>query len=208
MGGIGKTELALQYAWKHWNLGTYPAGVCWLQAGDEFELQERLGQGIVQFARSKLDLKPKGKTTLERVEWCWSHWSAGETLLIFDDVQSLADIEPFLQVLEPRFKILLTTRLKLGTSIQQIDLSEFSEEQALELLRTIVKDGRVDQQLEDAKQLCQWLGYLPLALELIANYLAQEPYTNLNEMLGKLQREGLEDKALEIGERENQTQFA
>jgi hypothetical protein len=96
----------------------------------------------------------------------------------------------------------------LGTSIQQIDLSEFSEEQALELLRTIVKDGRVDQQLEDAKQLCQWLGYLPLALELIANYLAQEPYTNLNEMLGKLQREGLEDKALEIGERENQTQFA
>jgi hypothetical protein len=32
MGGLGKTELALQYAWQHYEQGTYPAGICWLGA--------------------------------------------------------------------------------------------------------------------------------------------------------------------------------
>ncbi|HEY9829589.1 MAG TPA: hypothetical protein V6D26_03360 [Stenomitos sp.] len=35
MGGVGKTELATQYALLHWLLLTYPGGICWLRARDE-----------------------------------------------------------------------------------------------------------------------------------------------------------------------------
>ena len=35
MGGIGKTELALQYALKHLQLEDYPGGVCWLRASED-----------------------------------------------------------------------------------------------------------------------------------------------------------------------------
>lgn len=51
MGGVGKTELALQYAIQHRD--TYNAGLCWLLAktGD-------VGIQVVQFARTQLDLNP------------------------------------------------------------------------------------------------------------------------------------------------------
>lgn len=37
MGGVGKTELALQYALNH--LTTYPGGICWLLASQNVGLQ-------------------------------------------------------------------------------------------------------------------------------------------------------------------------
>jgi len=80
MGGVGKTELALQYARKY--QVTYPAGICWLSArGVDF------GTQIVQFGRSLLDLNPPEDVELiEQVKFCWRHWQAGEVLLVFDDV--------------------------------------------------------------------------------------------------------------------------
>ncbi|MCL1474880.1 hypothetical protein [Argonema antarcticum] len=44
MGGVGKTELALQYALKY--QPTYPAGICWLSARGV-----DVGTQIVQFGR-------------------------------------------------------------------------------------------------------------------------------------------------------------
>ena len=52
MGGIGKTELALQYARKHCREGSYPGGLCWLQA------REDVGTQIISFVRSCLELIP------------------------------------------------------------------------------------------------------------------------------------------------------
>ncbi|WP_333272215.1 hypothetical protein [Microcoleus sp. herbarium19] len=43
MGGVGKTELALQYAHLHWQQQTYPGGICWLMAG-ELDLGLRLSR--------------------------------------------------------------------------------------------------------------------------------------------------------------------
>jgi len=45
MSGVGKTELALQYAMYHWEQGTYPGGVCWLGV-----LGVDLGTQILPFA--------------------------------------------------------------------------------------------------------------------------------------------------------------
>jgi predicted ATPase len=48
MGGVGKTELALQYAIQHRE--TYNGGLCWLLAKIE-----DVGIQVVQFARTQLD---------------------------------------------------------------------------------------------------------------------------------------------------------
>jgi tetratricopeptide (TPR) repeat protein len=171
MGGIGKTELALQYALRHLAGKVYSGGVCWLRS------REEVGTQIVSFARSQLSLEPpEDLEVLEQVKWCWRNWQAGETLVVFDDVQEYTDVESFLPPAgEHRFKVVMTTRLlKMAKSVQNFEIEVLDEASALNLLRAIVSDGRIDQNLETAKQLCEWLGYLPLGLELVGEYLEND----------------------------------
>jgi tetratricopeptide (TPR) repeat protein len=191
MGGIGKTELALQYALKHWREEAYPGGLCWLRA------REEVGTQIISFARSCLDLTPPNDLELaEKVRWCWRRWRDGAVLLIFDDVQKYEDVESFLPPQESRFKILMTTRRYLSGSVHSYEIKVLSEPASLELLRSLVSDGRIDQDLAVAKELCKWLGYLPLGLELVGRYLARKKGTSIAKLWQRLQEQKLAAKAL------------
>jgi hypothetical protein len=192
MGGIGKTELALQYARHHLEQKTYPGGVCWLR-GRESEV----GTQIVNFARSRLGLKvPEGLDLEGQIGWCWQHWREGAVLLIWDDVTDYSKVKEYLPSAD-RFKLLITTRLQLGKSFQQLEIEVLEEAAALDLLRALTDAERIDRQLETAKQLCQWLGYLPLGLELVGRYLAQKPDLTLDEMLQRLEAKRLDARALQ-----------
>ncbi|MBD3559483.1 hypothetical protein H6S82_11505, partial [Planktothrix sp. FACHB-1355] len=82
MGGVGKTELAIQYALLHLLLLTYPGGICWLQARDE-----DVGIQIVRFAQAKLGVNPpEGWDLPSQVDFCWSRWHEGNVLVVLDDV--------------------------------------------------------------------------------------------------------------------------
>ncbi|MBW4690277.1 MAG: TIR domain-containing protein [Lyngbya sp. HA4199-MV5] len=187
MGGIGKTELALQYARQQCREGSYPAGLCWIRA------REDVGAQIISFVRSLLELIPPDDLELvEKVRWCWRRWREGAALLIFDDVQHYDDIAPFLPPQDSRFKVLLTTRSHFGSPVQDLQLDVLSEAKALELLRSLVKDDRVDHALARAKQLCEWLGYLPLGIELVGRYLARKPDTSLETLWQRLQDKRLD----------------
>ena len=191
MGGIGKTELALQYAYKHLDLQTYPGGVCWLRARQE------VGTQIVSFAQTHLGLAPsEDLELLDKVTVCWQQWRDGDVLVVFDDVQSYAEIQPFLPPGKSRFKVLLTTRLTLQSPVQKFEIKVLSEEKALELLRAIVTDGRIDQDLETAKQICHWLGYLPLGLELVGRYLVWDEDVTLPILWQRLQEKRTDAIAL------------
>ena len=197
MGGIGKTELALQYALEHLGLKTYAGGVCWVRA------REEVGTQIVSFARSQLSLEPpEDLKLLQKVQWCWRNWQAGEILTVFDDVQAYADVQPYLPpAAEPRFKVLMTTRLsRLATSVQNYEIQVLSEAAALKLLSAIAPDGRIDSQLADAKALCEWVGWLPLGLELVGRYLARKPDLSIAQLLQRLQEKRLDAKALKQAE--------
>ena len=76
------------------------------------------------------DLEP-----LEKVWWCWGRWRAGAALLIFDDVQQYDDIAPFLPPQDSRFKVLLTTRARFGSPVQDLPLDVLSDAKALVLSR-------------------------------------------------------------------------
>jgi len=116
---------------------------------------------------------------------------------VFDNVEAYADIEAFLPPNEPRFQVLLTTRRDLGSSVQKLPLPVLSEGAALELLKSLV-GTRINEQEENAKTLCQQLGYLPLALELVGRYLARPGKQNLSvaELQQRLQEKGLDEPAL------------
>ncbi|ELS44638.1 hypothetical protein C789_5566 [Microcystis aeruginosa FACHB-905 = DIANCHI905] len=47
-------------------------------------------------------------------------------------------------------------------------------------MRSYLADNRIDTQIEAAKLLCQDLGYLPLALELVARLLKRRQDWNIN----------------------------
>ncbi|MGG6264518.1 tetratricopeptide repeat protein [Leptolyngbya sp. AN03gr2] len=191
MGGIGKTELAAQYAVQHRDLGTYPGGICWLKG------REELGTQIVGFGRSRLHLSiPEEVELSEQVHLCWAQWRAEESLIVFDDVQEYVEIEPFLPPQRSHFKVLLTTRSRFGSPVQNHEIKVLSEAASLNLLRAIVSDERIDQDLETAKQVCEWLGYLPLGLELVGRYLARRKGTSIVKLWERLQAQKLAAKAL------------
>ena len=188
MGGVGKTELALQYALRHLKLQTYSGGICWVSA------RQDVGIELLTFARSGLDLQPPEDLELvDRVRWCWQRWD-GSVLLVLDDVQEYQAVQPYLPPPEPRFKVVLTSRSTFGSPVRNLELKVLTEWAALDLLRSLVTDGRIDGQLEQAKWICNWLGYLPLGLELVGRYLASPGKEDLS--LEKL-RQRLEDKRLD-----------
>jgi tetratricopeptide (TPR) repeat protein len=189
MGGVGKTELALQYAIKHRE--TYQGGICWLLA-----LQD-VGLNLVQFARTQLQLNPpEDFDLLAQVQYCWRNWREGEVLLVLDNVTDYKQVKPYLPPLSSRFKVLMTTRQRLGASVAQLSLDVLQPEAALELLRTLIGAERVDVEPRDATSLCEWLGYLPLGLELVGRYLARKEDLSLEEMLRRLKKKRLEERSL------------
>ncbi|WP_372726704.1 tetratricopeptide repeat protein [Nostoc sp. TCL26-01] len=191
MGGVGKTELALQYALEKYE--TYQGGICWLlpKTGD-------IGIQIVQFARTHLDLKPpEDFDIIAQVQYCWRRWREGDVLLVLDDVSDYEQVKPYLQSLSSRFKVLMTTRQNLGR-IPQLSLDVLQPEAARELLQSIIGKERIDNDVETlhATSLCAWLGYLPLGVELVGRYLARKQDLSLTEMLQRLENKRLDERSL------------
>jgi tetratricopeptide (TPR) repeat protein len=190
MGGIGKTELALQYALRYKQ--TYQGGICWLQARGV-----DVGTQIVQFGRSRLQLNPSEELDLPaQVGFCWTHWQPGEVLVIIDDVLDYKLIKAYLPPSDSRFKVLITSRLRLGKSVKQLEIEVLEESSAIALLASLTGSDRLQQELDKAKQLCKWLGYLPLALELVGRYLDRSPDLSIAEMQRRLEKKRLEERSL------------
>jgi tetratricopeptide (TPR) repeat protein len=197
MGGVGKTELAIQYSLLNLQLDTYPGGICWLRSREE-----DLGLQIINFARTDLDLNPPDDLELpDRVRWCWKRWREGNALIIFDDVKDYSDIKPYLPPQPSRFKVLITTRLKLDLP-SSLYLAVLTESDALELLRQLIGQEKVEQELEIAQELCQRLGYLPLALQLVGRYIKQRDIS-LDEELRRLEEKGLGHSSMGVPENDH-----
>ncbi|KAB8318276.1 tetratricopeptide repeat protein, partial [Tolypothrix campylonemoides VB511288] len=194
MGGVGKTELAIQYSLLHLQSHTYPGGICWLRAREQ-----DIGLQIIEFARINFDLQPPEDLELpERVRWCWQRWHQGNTLVVVDDVNNYSHIKPYLPPQPSQFKVLMTTRLKLDDR-GSLFLEVLQEEDALLLLTQLVGEEKVTQESIKAKELVQRLGYLPLALQLVGRYVKKRKIS-LAEMLRRLEEKGLGHPSLEIKE--------
>jgi len=196
MGGVGKTALADRYGQRHLKgLGDGAGGVCWIDVrnGD-------VGLQIVSFARSLLNLKPPEDFDLpNQLRYCWQNWPSGDVLIAFDDVTDYKqEVKPYLPPKSSGFKVLITSREQLGRGLAYLPLDELKADAALRLLEVLIEDGdRFQQELNVAEQICEWLGYLPLGLELVGCYLYNRRDLSLEAMLSLLEEKRLRHIAVQ-----------
>ncbi|MBG1265278.1 NB-ARC domain-containing protein [Nostoc sp. WHI] len=164
-GGVGKTELAIQYSERY--LGDYSGGCCWLNPQGTDLGTQLINFGMVHFSNFN---PPDQLDATGKVLYCWKNWQAGKVLLIFDDVKDWKQIQPYLPPKGSVFKVLITTRQNTGLIYPSLPLGELSPDAALELLAKLLGDEYVRQETETAKKLCELMGYIPIGLYQIAAY--------------------------------------
>ena len=191
MGGVGKTELAIQYAKQY--LKNYQGGVCWLSVqGIDVRIQ------IFRFFELKFNkILPDDWELADRLKYCWENWQQGEVLLVFDDITDYKkQVQPYLPPESRRFKILLTTRLEFDRTLPQLPLGVLKPLAAMKLLKSLVDRERLKSEPWVAREICKSLGYLPLALELVGRYLDTMPDLSLETLLKRLKKKRLEHEAI------------
>lgn len=183
MGGVGKTELALQYATRYQQ--EYVARY-WLSLREM-----ELNKAVVTMASPYLDL-PESMLSASldaQAAWCWQNWlpKSGKLLVILDDVPKAESIPDLAMPIDPRVRILVTTREReLNVGFESVPLKVLSEEKALELLRKIVGAAKIDRELVTVKEICITLGYLPLGIELIGEYLSKNRFLTFAKLQERL----------------------
>jgi tetratricopeptide (TPR) repeat protein len=194
MGGVGKTELAIQYAWHHLQrLGDGAGGVCWVDGRDG-----DIGIQLVNFARSLLNLNPPEDWDLvTQLKYCWRNWQKGDWLIVIDDLTNYRQqVKPYLPPESSQFKVLLTAREEFGRPVEHLPLDKLQPQAALDLLTSLVGVQRIQQESDIAEELCQWLDYLPLGLELVGRYLERDPDLSLKAMLSRLEKKRLRHRSV------------
>lgn len=164
MGGIGKTQMAAEYAHAHLTTECYPEGIFWLDArNNERLLADYTTIGQTFFG---LDDRQGRDRTAERV--CRELQQLRRpALIIFDNVTEETDLE--LLPLSRNLHLLFTTQRQiLPASYAIIELQPLSDEDALRLLQ-VYRTAPNAAERAAAESIAHSVGKLPLALALAAH---------------------------------------
>ncbi len=185
MGGIGKTELATEYI--HHNRDKYEI-IWWVRA----EHHDRVRDALVKLAQ-RLGLREAATDsgrdrTITAVLDTLQSEARPSWLLVYDNAVSPLELQKYLPTGRPGGHIIVTSRQLNWPSYVVADgirLSPFTEEEAVSFLRGKVPGlaaGDVRKQFtqeedahraSEAARLAAELGYLPIAIDHAAAYLAE-----------------------------------
>jgi len=191
MGGIGKTQLAVEYVYRYRD--SYPDGIFWVNAA------EPLPQGLAQVG-GWLRPKVRGEPPERQLQVAFEELSRRpDALLVFDNredpTQLVRPVGSEGIPLNLPCRVLFTTRQRELGRFHSVEVSVLPEEPALQLLlrhdsrHTIRDDPNHPERLE-AKAIGRLLGWLPLALELAGAFLAEWPDVSLADYRKRLQKKG------------------
>ena len=163
LGGLGKTQLAVEYAYRF--EGSYPNGVIWINADKDINAQLTDIAVSARWIAPETEHKFKLDVALHRMR------SFSDCLIIFDNLDNYAAIEPFLPLPTAMPHLLATSRTAL-TGFKAIPLYQLDEDQSLQLLfQEAGRQAVGNTEEEAAKKIVDQLDGLPLALELAGAYL-------------------------------------
>jgi tetratricopeptide (TPR) repeat protein len=206
MGGVGKSELAIQHAYGSFAL--YRGGILRLDARQGLDA---MALQVVTFCRGVFpdQALPEDKSPADLLPLCWSQWPASAhppepVLLILDDQRGdkggYEAERKLLEGLPPRFRRLITQRETAPTNALAMELPLLEWEASLEPLALQAGEGGTDRlkaEEQAADGLCSEVGDLPLALVLLGARLAERPDLRLDQLLADLQAKGAAAKALQ-----------
>lgn len=175
MGGLGKTVLARAACNDPVLRKTFADGILWATVGQNPKtegmhprVQEMQSNWITALHgnSSAASNETLGKVELQRL------LEDRAMLIVLDDVWDLQDIE-FLRISAPRCHTLITTRDRtIAGESTIVQLDRMSREESRELLKIASKGKLQDNALADT--IAENLGYLPLALDIVARLFAEE----------------------------------
>jgi len=201
LGGIGKTQLAIEYAYRY--CGNY-INCIWFVVAENSTIAYNY---FKEFAdRMKLNLPPEFMP--EELQWAVKVWLAENSnwLLIFDNLESIDVVKPYLPQ-KNTGRIIITSRnanIDFGISLE---LGVFSLDESLLFLRKRfsndddfkMENYKFDDFEEYAPKLAVRLGHLPLALEQAAAYIKKVKYriSDYLDLLGESSVEAFLDEDAE-----------
>ena len=190
LGGIGKSTLAREFAWRAAEAGRY-SGVWWLRAekATDSATWDGIEQGLADL-RGVLypGLEPpkeRAKAARDTLRFLSTGGFEKPWLLVYDNV----DDEEVLEAWTPpaHVQLLMTSRLGgWGAEVAPVEVEEWALDEAIRYLRNA--SGRGD--LSDAALTCiaNELGRLPLALSHAAAYLKRRRAVTADAYLAELSR--------------------
>ena len=169
LGGIGKTQLALQYAKLYKE--DFDNNIVWINA----ETLEGLDSSFIDLAR-KLQLETKDRYGLDKrideiVDSIYHYFSDKKALFIFDNAENFRQIENYLpkSLLGNKPTVLITSRFTHWKNVATVlSLDVFSEKETLALFKKVLGE---EQQQYHILTLNKMLQGLPLALNQALAYI-------------------------------------
>jgi tetratricopeptide (TPR) repeat protein len=181
MGGIGKSALAKEYAWRERDAYSI---LWWLNAEKEDGIVDgliRLGTHFIPDLDKEQDRTKAAKTALANVFATLDK----PALLIFDNLEDQSLLRKW-KPLE-RCHVLVTSRLHgWGKSVAAVEISKWPPADGRDYL--LKESGRDDLTADDAAKIAKALDYLPLALAHTAAVLRDSPATTAASYLARIEQ--------------------
>ncbi|MEU5859932.1 tetratricopeptide repeat protein [Nonomuraea sp. NPDC047529] len=182
LGGVGKSELALQYADRHRH--DYQL-VWWIDAEAPAQIQAGLA-GLARALTSATDSVAAAQATQdEAATWALTWLSVHPNwLVVFDNVEDAADIEPYLARLS-HGHALITTRRDIGwqdLGLTPLRLDVLDRQESIDLLSRRIGPLPASE-AELLHDLADQLGDLPLAITQAGAYISRTPRVTVAKYL-------------------------
>jgi tetratricopeptide (TPR) repeat protein len=175
LGGMGKTQMALEYAYRcYYSNPRIYDWVLWVRADTEVNLASDFANLAGQLQLPAAQLKPEEQISAVK-QWLATH---NRWLLIFDNADRPEWLESFLPI-NPEGRVLLTSRHSvfdlLGVT-KPLTLDVLTDNEAVDFLFKRVDRDRAADHEGAAIELATELGNLPLALEQAGAFILRKNY--------------------------------
>ena len=179
LGGVGKTQTALEYAYLFSHEYEY---IWWFRSETESEFFDDIRNFVVNNCGADKDISQED---MHDVLFAFLQKNK-KWLFIYDNVEDFDFINKWIPI-TTNGHILVTTRDVVKCIGKTINIDVFTEDESIKFLeqRTELKDKA------NAKLLSSRLGFLPLALEQAAAYIAETPSVDFIKYLDLLKEYGL-----------------
>ncbi|MFC5748517.1 AfsR/SARP family transcriptional regulator [Actinomadura rugatobispora] len=189
LGGLGKTTLAVHVA--HRIAGSFPDGQLYADlrgaSADPTRPEDVLSRFLFALGISGTGIP---ESLEERVALYRSCVAGRRILVLLDNVAGEEQVRPLLPG-APGTAVILTGRVRLigleGASLLELDV--LSSAQAMDLLRRIVGDERVQDDPDTALEIVRLCGRVPLAVRIAAARLLGRRHWSLSHLAGVLGEE-------------------